>query len=228
MTCVCNTCTRSPSASGNAVPTPDSFDALPLIKGPLQLASDSAASGVRLCVYLTCGQGEHVRARVVVERVGLYPCVFSLICCVQGLGMYREPLRLSCTTMSRRKGTNFPSSLGRCENLYVEVRAGERFSGASRDLYACVCNCMALSTSYTIMVCSICFRIAWCSRHLCVRTCIFVLTASNQHSTKQVLKVIASHDDGWYLVQNSHGAFGVVPGNYLFVSPKVCLLPFVF
>jgi len=68
----------------------------------------------------------------------------------------------------------------------------------------------------------------WCSRHLCVRTCIFVLTASNQHSTKQVLKVIASHDDGWYLVQNSHGAFGVVPGNYLFVSPKVCLLPFVF
>jgi len=33
--------------------------------------------------------------------------------------------------------------------------------------------------------------------------------------------VIASHDDGWYLVQNAHGAFGVVPGNYLFVTPKV-------
>ena len=36
-----------------------------------------------------------------------------------------------------------------------------------------------------------------------------------------MLKVIASHDDGWYLVQNAHGAFGVVPGNYLFVTPKV-------
>ena len=30
-----------------------------------------------------------------------------------------------------------------------------------------------------------------------------------------VLKVVASHDDGWFLVQNAKSAFGVVPGNYL-------------
>ena len=28
---------------------------------------------------------------------------------------------------------------------------------------------------------------------------------------------LPSHDDGWYLVQNSNGSFGVVPGNYLFL-----------
>lgn len=30
-----------------------------------------------------------------------------------------------------------------------------------------------------------------------------------------VLKVVASHDDGWFLVQNAKSEFGLVPGNYL-------------
>jgi hypothetical protein len=32
------------------------------------------------------------------------------------------------------------------------------------------------------------------------------------------LQVIARHDDGWFLVHNKDGSFGVVPGNYLQVS----------
>ena len=32
--------------------------------------------------------------------------------------------------------------------------------------------------------------------------------------------VIARHDDGWFLVQNAQGAFGVVPGNYLQMSRR--------
>jgi len=42
----------------------------------------------------------------------------------------------------------------------------------------------------------------------------------------EMLKVVASHDDGWFLVQNATGSFGVVPGNYLFlmVLPILCCL----
>ena len=32
------------------------------------------------------------------------------------------------------------------------------------------------------------------------------------------VQVIARHDDGWFLVHNQDGSFGVVPGNYLQIS----------
>ena len=67
------------------------------------------------------------------------------------------------------------------------------------------------------VLCLLHMRVDWCRR---VWTLSSLLTFSHADQ-KKVLKVIASHDDGWYLVQNAHGAFGVVPGNYLFVTPKV-------
>ena len=47
--------------------------------------------------------------------------------------------------------------------------------------------------------------------------------------TGELLQVIARHDDGWFLVQNGNGSFGVVPGNYLQIvdnalSPQPVLL----
>lgn len=45
--------------------------------------------------------------------------------------------------------------------------------------------------------------------------------------TGQVLQVISRHDDGWVLVQNSQGRFGVVPGNYLAMMDKPALNPAV-
>lgn len=43
----------------------------------------------------------------------------------------------------------------------------------------------------------------------------------------EMLKIVASHDDGWYLVQKNHSdAIGVVPGNYLFfMEDEPPLLP---
>ena len=53
-------------------------------------------------------------------------------------------------------------------------------------------------------------------RHWCL-TKLFKSREEDELSIQasELLQVLARHDDGWVLCQNSTGAFGVVPGNYL-------------
>ena len=50
-----------------------------------------------------------------------------------------------------------------------------------------------------------------------IRSCFSCKTGLNDLKSNQI---IARHDDGWVLCQNSQGAFGVVPGNYLTDTPE--------